>query len=119
MKSVISSLANRVELKLPDNIQYYKREHIYLHGMNAFHLAAKYHPEAVQIMHQIVKNGIWELIVKKNIPETNITLLQMSDRSVNYREESASIGENQNTQHMHQNDLDESDNFVGSWPKFC
>ena len=109
MKSVISSLANRVELKLPDNIQYYKREHIYLHGMNAFHLAAKYHPEAVQIMHQIVKNGIWELIVKKNIPETNITLLQMSDRSVNYREESANIGENQNTQHMHQNDLDEMD----------
>ena len=109
MNSIISTLANKVELKLPDDTQYYKREHLYLHGMNSFHLAAKYHPEAIQIIHQMTKNGIWELIVRKNIPETNITLLQMPDGNVNYRKETTKIGENKYTQHKHHTDLDEMD----------
>ena len=118
MNCVISAIADKVELRLKNDSDvdltslYIKREHISLHGMNSFHLAAKYHPEAIQIIHQIVKNGIWELIVKKNIPETSITMLEIKDGNDNYRRETATIGQNADLQPMSTIDMDTLDGYI-------
>ena len=118
MNCVISAIADKVELRLKNDSDvdltslYIKREHISLHGMNSFHLAAKYHPEAIQIIHQIVKNGIWKLIVKKNIPETSITMLDIKDGNDNYRKETATLGQNVDLQPMSTIYMDTLDGYI-------
>ena len=118
MNFVISSLANKVELTLTNDLnvnftsQYIEREHISLHGMNSFHLAAKYHPEAVQIIHQIVRNGIWELVVSKNIPETSITMIDIQDGSDDYRRETGTIGQNMEMQQIKDTDVETLDSHI-------
>ena len=118
MSENISSLADKVELTLKNDLnvnftsQQIKREHISLHGMNSFHLAAKYHPEAVQIIHQIVRNGIWELVVSKNIPETSITMIDIQDGSDDYRKETATIGKNLEMQQIKDTDVETLDSHI-------
>jgi hypothetical protein len=75
MDSLILALAEKVELLLPpDEPGLFKKEHISLRGMNAFHLAAKYHPGAIEVMHQIAKDGIMEIFTEKSLPETKVTI---------------------------------------------
>lgn len=62
MNGIMHCLSEEVKLSLKESkSSMYERKAISLKGMNAFHLAAKYCPQVIEMMHEMTKNEIWKL----------------------------------------------------------
>ena len=60
-KNILRALEEKVEMKFCITTgRQYRTKDMALHGMNAFHLAAKYCPKEMEVIHQLAKEQIWE-----------------------------------------------------------
>lgn len=78
MDSIVLAFAEKVQLQ-PDQLGNYKKEHISLRDMNVFHLAAKYHPLAIEMIHRKAENGIIKLFTEKCMPKTHSEYVEYID----------------------------------------
>ena len=95
---VVKAVEEKVELKVPDNNnQSLRKSDLSLHGMNAFHLAAKYFPESIKTIHEIAQKQIWENANEKTLPETTVNMYRIEKtgrkKSVWSRKKTKVIGE--------------------------
>ena len=77
-------LQRSVELQFYDSQDTYDKEDRSINGMNAIHLACKYHPKAIQIMFDILKKedvGIDKLTRAMNNEDQKQTPLHIASRS--------------------------------------
>jgi hypothetical protein len=92
MNNVIDALAEKVEIEFSNKNQYYLKKDISLVGMNVFHLAAKYYPPAIEMMHQIARNGLWKIIARKKMPETKVNMYEIKNSGSDPRKMTKMVG---------------------------
>jgi hypothetical protein len=77
--------------------------------MNVFHLAAKYYPAAIEMMHHIAKNGLWKIIARKKMPETKVTIYEIKSCGSDPRKIATTVGRKTNTISTNQEDFSQVD----------
>ena len=94
MNSIIETLAEKVEMEFTNPDVCYKIKDVPLHEMNAFHLAAYYQPQAIEIMHKIAKTGISNLLTARmKIPDDNLPASKISEACPDPRDSAAGHNE--------------------------
>ena len=97
MDDIIQALEEKVELKISESNNHSLRKNdLSLHGMNAFHLAAKYYPESIKTIHENAQKQIWGNAAEKTIPETIVNMYKIERAGGWSRKKTKVIGEKTN-----------------------